>query len=139
MAETDFYCVLGVPRDASFSAIRAAYRELAKRLHPDASGSPGDAAKFARIAEAYEVLSDREKRRAHDAALMSESEGGKVPREGWAQGHYAWVNVAAPNAGSRTDVSEFDDLYDTFFGGPKTAGSGDSSGQTGRRKPPPTR
>ncbi len=63
----DYYEVLGVPKNASLREIKSAYRKLAKIYHPDIS--PGDKQKedkFRLIKEAYEVLSDREKREAYD-------------------------------------------------------------------------
>jgi molecular chaperone DnaJ len=62
----DFYGLLGVSRDATDSEIKTAYRRLAKILHPD-SGTPGDVERFRSIQEAYETLSDPEKRRSYDA------------------------------------------------------------------------
>ncbi len=64
---TDFYDALGVPRDASQDDIKRAFRRLARETHPDAN--PGDAAaeeRFREIAEAYEVLSDPQRRAAYD-------------------------------------------------------------------------
>jgi len=68
MAERDYYVVLGVPRDASPAGIRAAFRDLAKRTHPDRAGADS-ARRFAEIREAYEILADDESRRAYDARL----------------------------------------------------------------------
>jgi molecular chaperone DnaJ len=65
MPAKNYYVVLGVSRDGSPEAIRAAYHELARRLHPDIAG-PARTAAFQEIAEAYEVLSDPARRRAHD-------------------------------------------------------------------------
>jgi curved DNA-binding protein CbpA len=65
--DTDYYGLLGVPVGASQTAIRVAYRQLAKRLHPDASGVAETSAPFRRLVEAYEVLSDPVRRRAYDA------------------------------------------------------------------------
>ncbi len=64
---TNYYEVLGVPREASQAEIRNAYRNLAKTLHPDHPG--GSAEKFSRIQEANAVLSDPDRRREHDEAL----------------------------------------------------------------------
>lgn len=66
-AGQDFYGVLGVSRDASQKEIKAAYRKLARKYHPDVN--PGDKAseeKFKEISQAYEVLSDPDKRKKYD-------------------------------------------------------------------------
>ncbi|MFQ5658258.1 MAG: molecular chaperone DnaJ [Candidatus Methylomirabilales bacterium] len=67
MAKRDYYKVLGIPRNAAEREIKRAYRKLARKYHPDVN--PGDKAaeaKFKEITEAYEVLSDRAKRRQYD-------------------------------------------------------------------------
>jgi hypothetical protein len=68
MARRNFYLLLGVPAEASLEAIRAAYRALAKRHHPDRAG-PESAGRFRELTEAYEILSDPDRRRAHDEAI----------------------------------------------------------------------
>jgi molecular chaperone DnaJ len=63
----DYYAVLGVPRDAGTEDIKRAFRRLARETHPDANpGDPAADARFREIAEAYEVLSDPNRRRAYD-------------------------------------------------------------------------
>lgn len=62
-----FYRLLGVPRGAPPEAVRAAFRDLAKRYHPDTSGAAADDERFLRLREAYEVLRDPARRRAYDA------------------------------------------------------------------------
>lgn len=63
---TDFYEVLGVPRDADAEQIQRAYRTLARRHHPDVNKSPGAEDRFKKINEAYAVLSDPKSRRKYD-------------------------------------------------------------------------
>ena len=66
-SKRDYYEVLGVDKNASDADIKKAYRKVAKKYHPDTN--PGDAeaeAKFKEAAEAYEVLSDSEKRQKYD-------------------------------------------------------------------------
>lgn len=63
----DYYETLGVGRDASQAEVKRAFRRLARELHPDVNGhDPGTEEKFKAAAEAYEVLSDPERRRAYD-------------------------------------------------------------------------
>jgi molecular chaperone DnaJ len=66
-AEQDYYEVLGVPRDADLGTIKAHYRHLAQRYHPDRNKAPDAEEKFKAIAKAYAVLHDPEKRAAYDA------------------------------------------------------------------------
>ncbi len=66
MAKRDYYQVLGVSRDATEDQIRSAYRKLARKVHPDVNKSPGATEKFKEATEAYEVLSDAQKRRMYD-------------------------------------------------------------------------
>eukprot|EP01018_Ginkgo_biloba_P030481 Gb_00502 [translate_table: standard] len=65
-AETDYYAVLGVSRNASKSEIKSAYRKLARQYHPDVNKEPAAEKKFKEISNAYEVLSDDEKRPLYD-------------------------------------------------------------------------
>ena len=67
MAGKDYYRLLGVKRDASEQEIKRAYRRLARKHHPDVNPDDKSAeAKFKEINEAYEVLSDKEKRAKYD-------------------------------------------------------------------------
>jgi DnaJ-class molecular chaperone len=65
----DYYGVLGVARDASKHEIRRAYRQLARRHHPDARPQPGGGGRFVMVARAYEVLRDPVKRACYDRQL----------------------------------------------------------------------
>jgi molecular chaperone DnaJ len=80
MAGKDYYVVLGVPRTETVAGIRAAYRALAKRFHPDHGGDHATHA-FQEISEAYEVLSDPARRRAYNQTLRAAQEpaGGPLP------------------------------------------------------------
>lgn len=86
MAKRDYYEVLGIPRDADQATIKKAYRKLALKYHPDKN--PGDKEteeKFKEAAEAYEVLSDADKRARYDRfghAGMSGAGGGGFSGEG---------------------------------------------------------
>ncbi len=62
----DYYEVLGVARTASDDELKKAFRRLAKQYHPDANKEQGAEARFIEINEAYEVLSDPQKRAAYD-------------------------------------------------------------------------
>ena len=66
MKYKDYYEILGVPRDAVEADIKKAYRKLARKYHPDVSKEKGAEEKFKEVAEAYEVLKDKEKRAAYD-------------------------------------------------------------------------
>ena len=63
---TDYYGLLGVARNASEEQIRSAYRKLARQFHPDMNKDTGASEKFKQITEAYEVLSDPERRQRYD-------------------------------------------------------------------------
>ncbi len=63
---SDYYEILGVPRDASAEQIKKAYRRLAMKLHPDVATEPDASDRFKQVAEAYEVLADPKKRDLYD-------------------------------------------------------------------------
>jgi molecular chaperone DnaJ len=99
----DYYEVLGVGRDASESEVKKAFRGLARELHPDVNTHDPEAEeKFKEAVEAYEVLSDAERRQTYDAYGHEGLRGG-----GW----------APPSAGS------MEDILSSLFGGGGGAGS----------------
>ena len=68
MGTMNYYVVLGIEEDADSSSIRSAFRALARRYHPDA-GAGSSAIEFRRVLEAYETLSDPDRRRLYDRRL----------------------------------------------------------------------
>ena len=111
----DYYEVLGVGRDADDGEIKKAFRRLARELHPDVNSHDPDAeTKFKEAAEAYEVLSDSERRATYD----------RYGHEGLRSGGYA------PNFEGFGSVA---DIFDAFFGGGGASPFGDifGSGRAG--------
>lgn len=104
MAQRDYYEVLGVPRDAAPDVIKQQYRKLARKFHPDANpGKPEAEERFKEINEAYEVLSDPEKRARYDQF-----------------GHAAAAGAAGSAAGfggfDFGNLGGIEDLFDMFTG-----------------------
>lgn len=87
MAKQDYYEILGVKRDANEKQIKSAYRQAARKYHPDVNKEPSAREKFQEATEAYEVLSDPEKRKKYDqfghAAPHFAGQGG--PRQAYTQ------------------------------------------------------
>jgi molecular chaperone DnaJ len=106
MAKRDYYQLLGVDRSASDAEIKKAFRKLARELHPDVNAHDPEAEeRFKEAAEAYEVLSDAERRRTYD----------RFGHEGLRSGGFE------PGAG----FASFQDIFDALFGGdPFGAGFG---------------
>jgi len=101
-AEADYYGRLGVGRNANEDEIKKAFRQKARQLHPDVNKSPNAQEQFQKVSEAYEVLSDPQKRSLYDqfgeAAVKGSGAGG-------------------PGFSDFGDFSPFGDIFDTFFGG----------------------
>lgn len=86
-SKRDYYEVLGVPRNATQEEIKKAYRRLARKYHPDFNKDPDAQEKFKEINEAYQVLSDPEKRKLYDqyghSAFQTASGGGEYSQQAW--------------------------------------------------------
>jgi molecular chaperone DnaJ len=100
----DYYEVLGISRTAGEAEIKKAFRKLARELHPDVNSEPDAEAKFKEAAEAYEVLSDTDRRATYD----------RYGHEGLRSGGYA------PNFEGFGSVA---DIFETFFGGGSFGGA----------------
>lgn len=132
----DPYSILGVDRGASEKDVKAAYRRLAKELHPDRNqDNPRAADRFAEVTRAYDLLSDKDKRAQFDR--------GEIDAEGNPTAPFGFGRGAGSQGGFRHDGFEgfsgggggpdLGDLFEGLFGG---RGGGGGAG-FGRRGPPP--
>jgi len=128
MKYLDYYSVLGVARDASPEAIKKAYRKLARQYHPDINKSSGAESRFKEINEAYEVLSDPEKRKRFDALGHNWKTGQDFsPPPGWG----GFPGASSGPEGFAFDFGggggDFSDFFSALFGdlaGKKRGGQG---------------
>jgi molecular chaperone DnaJ len=102
MSKRDYYEVLGIPRDADENALKSAYRKLALQYHPDRNKAPDAEERFKEVNEAYEVLSDSDKRQAYDRFGHAATQGG--------------FGAGGPGAGFG-GMGGFGDIFEEFFGG----------------------
>lgn len=107
MNNTEYYDRLGVSKDASQDEIKRAYRKMSKKYHPDINKEPGAEEKYKEVQEAYETLSDDQKRAAYD-------QYGPDGANGFGgQGGFGGFNGGAGFGG-------FEDIFSSFFGGGAT-------------------
>ncbi len=144
MAKRDYYEVLGVSKSVSESEIKSAYRKLARTHHPDIDKSAGAAEKFKELSEAYQVLSDSNKKKQYDQFGHAAFSARGGPSSGWdsAGGNpfgggqqYSWSTEGFSARGgpaSGWDFGGFEDpfeLFEQIFGGASPFG------QSFRRRP----
>jgi molecular chaperone DnaJ len=116
--EKDYYGVLGVPKNASASEIKKAYRKLAQQFHPDANPGNDDAEeRFKEISAAYDVLGDEEKRKSYDQVreMGASGFGGFGPGGAGASGRGGWPGGVG-GAGT-VNVEDLGDIFGGLFGG----------------------
>jgi len=107
MPKKDYYEVLGVDRSASQEEIKKAFRKLARKYHPDMNrDDPSAEERFKEINEAYEVLSDPEKRRQYDT--FGHTSQGSTWKPGGSEAY---------DSGGFGPFGSFDSIFDVFFGG----------------------
>ncbi len=113
MGAGDYYETLGIPRNADEKEVKKAYRNLARKYHPDVCKEPGAEEKFKKINEAYSVLSDEQKKGQYDN-----------------MGHETFTNASKGSytggghggGGFSSDFSGFGDIFDFFGGGQRRSG-----------------
>ncbi len=104
--ERDYYSILGVPRTADDAEIKRAFRKLAQQWHPDVNSDAAADERFKEINEAYQVLSDPQRRQAYDMFGSAGVPGG-----------------AGFDGGFQPGFGAFSDLFDAFFGGTAAGGA----------------
>jgi len=147
MASKNFYNILGVSRDASDELIKKAYRELARKFHPDVNKASNAEERFKEIGEAYSVLGDKEKRAAYDKygdnwkharELDSRAEANPFSNGSFSDifggRRYGKINIEDILRGTNPadDVHGFSYDFNDFFGG---NGFGYTQTNTNRRTP----
>jgi len=122
----DYYQVLGVARDAPAEAVKKAYRQLARKFHPDVSKEADAASRMSEVNEAYAVLSDPERRAAYDAVGQGRRQGEAfTPPPDWDAGfEFSGQGAEGMEAG------EFSDFFAELFG---RAGGGTRRRAAGQR------
>jgi len=135
----DLYTQLGVKRDAGEADIKKAYRKLAKELHPDRNkDNPKATERFSKVTQAYDILTDKDKRARYDRGEIDESGNPKSP--------FGFGGGAGPGSGGgfRTrsggfepggETADLSDLFEGLFGGATRRGGGGFGGAARRPGP----
>jgi DnaJ-class molecular chaperone len=143
----DLYTTLGVARDADEAAIKKAYRKLAKELHPDKNkDNPKATARFSEVTQAYDLLTDKDKRAQYDRGEIDEQGNPKMPfgfggQRGGPGGGFR-ATRGAPGGGDAFEfgdaaAADFSDIFEGIFGGSRRQqGGGGGFGGFGARARP---
>jgi len=131
VAETDLYRALGVERSASADDIKKTYRKLARRYHPDVNpGNKQAEERFKEISQAYDILSDPEKRKLYDEFGMQGMQAGFDPNRARAYSEWASAQRGAGSGAEQFDAGggfgrygNFEDLFGDIFGGGARGGA----------------
>ena len=117
MQYKDYYEILGVKREATDSEIKSAYRKLARKYHPDVNKTKEAEAKFKDINEAYEVLSDKQKRQRYDS-LGSGWQGGAeyTPPPGFEHFNFGGNSGGYQTFNFSGNMGGFSDFFSSLFG-----------------------
>jgi DnaJ-class molecular chaperone len=144
----DLYQQLGIKRGASDAEIKKAYRSLAKQLHPDRNkDNPQAAARFGKVTQAYDILSDKDRRAKYDRGEIDEEGNPKMPfgagfggggfgggaRPGAGRGGGGAAYDGFPGGFDTGNAADLSDLFEGLFG---SAMGGGRRGGFGRSRPP---
>lgn len=143
----DLYQQLGVKRGATEAEIKKAYRSLAKQLHPDRNkDNPQAAERFAKVTQAYDLLSDKDKRARYDRGEIDEDGNPRMPFGGGFGGGGAGPRPGGggfdgfPGGFDAGNAADLSDLFEGLFGGAsgarRGAGAGGPFGGFGRARRP---
>ncbi len=132
MQYKDYYQILGVKREATQAEIKAAYRKLARKYHPDVNKTKEAEQKFKDLNEAYEVLSDKTKRSRYDSLGANWQAGSDfTPPPGYEGFNFS---QGASQGYSFEDLGGFSDFFSSLFGDMMGGQSKRSSGQSSRTR-----
>ena len=136
MEYKDYYKILGIKREATQAEVKSAYRKLAKKYHPDVNKTPEASEKFKDINEAFEVLSDKDKRARYDSLGANWQAGANyTPPPGFENfnfgggaGQYQYSSSGI----NFEDLGGFSDFFNSLFGGGFAAGGASGRSRTSR-------
>lgn len=142
----DPYATLGVPRTASDKEIKSAYRKLAKELHPDKNkDNPAATDRFGKVTQAYDLLSDKDKRARFDRGEIDADGNPANPFAGMGGNGFGGGGYRGQQGGFRAEdfqgfggsEADIGDIFEGLFGGGSRQRGGSPFGGGGRRPPPP--